>query len=37
MYIEEFAPNEYVSHCLYLECAIPGTYPDKGNDYSDSI
>lgn len=24
MYIEEFVPNEYVSSCLYLECAIPG-------------
>lgn len=27
MYIEEFAPNEYVSVCLYLECAIPGDSP----------
>lgn len=32
MYIEEFAPNEYVSSCLYLECAIPGQDPFKGND-----
>lgn len=36
MYIEEFAPNEYVSHCMYLECAIPGKDPFKGNDYTGS-
>lgn len=32
MYIEEFAPNEYVSNCLYLACAIPGDSPYKDYD-----
>lgn len=32
MCIERFAPNEYVSTCLYLACAIPGENPDDNND-----